>query len=225
MAYTIKNHKLIGPDVIYQKSPNQSGNIEKNLKYLVVHYTAGKSFERSVEHLCKSASKASAHLVIGRQGEVAQLVPLSRKSWHAGKSEWNGISGLNSYSIGVELDNAGKLTKNASGQYKTWFGKVIPEEEVFIGAHKNNPNVVCGWHEYTEIQLEKLEEISMLLFEKYNLEDILGHDDIAPSRKSDPGPAFPMTNFKSIVMGRHNEEKDWANELVYDSHNKLFVLP
>jgi len=80
----IKNHKLVGVD--YKRSPNQSGTIKPT--YLVIHYTAGRSAEAAVRTLTSRKRKASAHLVIGRDGSVTQLVPFNRKAWHAGKSEW-----------------------------------------------------------------------------------------------------------------------------------------
>jgi N-acetylmuramoyl-L-alanine amidase len=37
------------------------------------------------------------------------------------------------------------------------------------------------------------------------LKDVLGHEDIAPGRKSDPGPAFPLAALKSRVLGREDD--------------------
>lgn len=54
--------KLIGPDMI------------------VVHYTAGTSARMAAEFLAKEEVKASAHLVIGRQGELFQLVPFDTEA-------------------------------------------------------------------------------------------------------------------------------------------------
>jgi len=55
---------------------------------------------------------------------------------------------------------------------------------------------------YTEIQLQTAMDVGIALVKTYNLKDVLGHDDIAPHRKSDPGPAFPMSSFRSKIMGR-----------------------
>ena len=44
--------------------------------------------------------------------------------------------------------------------------------------------------------------------EKYALKDVLGHEDIAPGRKADPGPAFPMASFRARLMGRADDEVD-----------------
>ena len=72
---------------------------------IVVHYTAGTSARTAAEFLAKEEVKASAHLVIGRQGELFQLVPFDTEAWHAGRSCYGGRANLNRYSIGIELDN------------------------------------------------------------------------------------------------------------------------
>jgi N-acetylmuramoyl-L-alanine amidase len=46
----------------------------------------------------------------------------------------------------------------------------------------------------------------LALFETYpSLQEIVGHEDIAPHRKKDPGPAFPMSHFRSLVTGRKDD--------------------
>lgn len=211
MSYTIKNHKLIGPEdnpVIYQKSPNQSGLITP--RYLIIHATGGRSFQKSVNYLCKKSSKVSAHFVIGRGGEVAQLVDADRKAWHAGRSSWNGLKGLNSHSLGLELDNSGKLTLQEDGVYKTWFKTTVLEE-----------NVVCidgeYYHKYTDTQLETLYEVSKVLIEEYELEDVLGHFEIAPKRKVDPYVSFNMKAFRKKLFLNPED--------YYDEEKQMCMMP
>jgi len=48
--------------------------------------------------------KVSAHLLIRREGELIQFVPLGRRAWHAGESSFRGRSCCNDYSIGIELE-------------------------------------------------------------------------------------------------------------------------
>lgn len=60
---------------------------------------------------------------------------------------------------------------------------------------------------YTGAQYDKLVEISRLLMSHYphiNLSRIVGHDDIAPGRKTDPGVAFDWGRFRSQLMGRES---------------------
>lgn len=48
--------------------------------------------------------KVSAHLLVRRDGELVQFVPLHLRAWHAGASECEGRSRVNDFSIGVELE-------------------------------------------------------------------------------------------------------------------------
>lgn len=198
----IVNNRLVAEatteKISQYQSPNKGGIIVP--EYLIIHYTAGRSAESSVATFMNPAEKKSAHLVIGRDGSIHQMMDFTRKAWHAGVSHWGALDGLNSYSIGIELDNPGKLTK-VNGKYVAWFGKAYPESDVMEAQHKNQTHKAF-WHTYTEAQLEACIAVSKVLVKKYGLKDILGHDDIAPDRKEDPGPAFPMASFKAHVMGR-----------------------
>ncbi|CAG9297950.1 1,6-anhydro-N-acetylmuramyl-L-alanine amidase AmpD [Celerinatantimonas diazotrophica] len=51
-----------------------------------------------------SELNVSAHLVIDRTGEVEQFVPLNKRAWHAGVSEYNGRHNCNDFAIGIELE-------------------------------------------------------------------------------------------------------------------------
>lgn len=177
-----------------------------NPQYLIMHYTAGADAESSIQSLTDPSSKASAHLVISRAGEVTQLAPFNVITWHAGVSAWAGVTGLNQYSIGIELDNAGKLTRTGN-EWLSWFQRSYPHQDVLEAQHKNGGEV-AGWHRYTKQQLNAAVQVATLLVREYNLRDVLGHDDIAPGRKTDPGPAFPMSSFRAAVLGRSDDGQD-----------------
>ncbi len=49
---------------------------------------------------------ASAHALIRRDGQIVQYVPFGERAWHAGKSDYQGRSGCNDFSIGIELEGA-----------------------------------------------------------------------------------------------------------------------
>jgi N-acetylmuramoyl-L-alanine amidase len=193
-----------GPAVSFQASPNRGDVLEP--RYLVMHYTAGRGADESVSWLCNPASRASAHLVIGRDGTITQLVPFDRVSWHAGVSQWDGIKGLNQHSIGIELDNAGRLTRQG-GRWRAWFGTEYPDEQVMEATHKHE-TAAAGWHIYTPEQIESALAISTLLMAKYDLKDVVGHEDISPGRKSDPGPAFPLESFRARLLGRAQDQAE-----------------
>ena len=205
----IQNHRLIADDgtpVRYVETPNKGGLMTP--EYLIMHYTAGSSAEGSVSWMCNPAAKAAAHLVIGRDGSLTQLAPFNRITWHAGKSEWEGRSGLNGFSIGIELDNAGKLERVGSRWISAVSKRAYPDDDVLVDNHKHDrPGTPpIGWHEYSEAQLEVAAQVGLLLMEKYALKDVLGHEDIAAGRKADPGPAFPMASFRARLMGRADDE-------------------
>ncbi|MBR9912862.1 MAG: N-acetylmuramoyl-L-alanine amidase [Gammaproteobacteria bacterium] len=200
----VVNHRLIGDNgtpVEFRRSPNQSDTIKP--EFLVIHYTAGRSASSSINWLTNKDARASAHLVIGQDGATTQLVAFNRKAWHAGSSRWAGREGLNSCSIGIELDNPGRLERRVNGWCSTW-GDPVDPANVIEARHKNG-GAECGWHTYSGAQLETLQNIAVCLVNHYDLLDVIGHDDIAPGRKSDPGPAFPMARIRSAVIGREQE--------------------
>lgn len=203
----IVKHRLVkddGTPYPFVATPNVGGKVDP--RYLVMHYTAGRSAKESINYLATRAAKASAHVVIARDGAITQQVPFDRVAWHAGQSRWEGIVGLNSYSLGIELDNAGVMKRAANGKWTAWFGDRYPDEEVTEAAHRNEPGTVRGWHEYTPKQLDAALELAALLVRTYGIRDVIGHDDISPGRKQDPGPLFPMASFRGRVMGRQDEQ-------------------
>lgn len=197
-------HRDDGTVFDFVASPNIGGKVAH--KYLVIHYTAGSSAAGAISSLTNPAHKASAHLVIAHDGSITQLVPFDRIAWHAGRSRWHGLEGLNRHSLGIELDNAGKLSRQG-GQWRAWFGRTYQDTEVMEAVHKHE-TVSRGWHLYSEAQIQATIDVSRLLIGRYGLLDVVGHDDIAPGRKSDPGPAFPMESFRAQVMGRQDDRPE-----------------
>jgi N-acetylmuramoyl-L-alanine amidase len=204
LGLSIKGNRLVGPGVSFIETPNKGGDLSP--RYLVFHYTAGKSAANSIGWLTNPESQASAHLVVARNGRITQLAPFNVKAWHAGISHWDGLSRLNSYSIGIEMDNAGPL-KKVGDKYQAWFGTLYREDQVIYGKHKldDQPR---WWHAYTEVQIQKALELAQLLVRHYGLKDVVGHEDIAPDRKRDPGPAFPLEHIRARVLGRKEEERE-----------------
>jgi len=199
---TIKNHLLEGDKVTQRETPSRGGKF--NPQYLVFHYTVGSSAKGAADWLCNPKAKASAHLVVGRGGEIIQLAPFNVVTWHAGVSHWAGLTGMNNYSIGIEMDNAGVL-KAMGGNYVSSFGKVYPPSEVVLATHRHQ-DVERPWHAYTEVQISRAFELTELLFDHYGLKEVLGHEDIARGRKIDPGPAFPLSSLAARVSGRMEDD-------------------
>ena len=204
----IQKHRLSADDdtpLRYVETPNKGGVMIP--EYLVMHYTAGSSAEGAIAWLCNPAAKASAHLVIARDGAITQLAPFNRVTWHAGQSRWAGRSGVNAFSIGIELDNAGRLERIGNRWVAPLSKREYGDDEVFVGTHKNDPTAPPGgWHDYSAAQLDAAIAVGLLLMRRYALKDVLGHEDVAPGRKSDPGPAFPMAAFRARLVGRDDQD-------------------
>ena len=204
-------HNDEGNTLTFESTPNHGGTLIP--EYLVLHYTAGRNAASSIRWFQNSTASASAHIVIGRDGTVTQMVPFNQIAWHAGISRWEDRVGLNAYSIGIELDNPGKLSRRGNRWY-SWFEHAYDDELVYEGVHKNESEA-AGWHTYTHNQIEAALDVSSLLMKKYELKDVLGHEDISPGRKTDPGPAFPMASFRSHLLGRRDEQPEVFETTTY----------
>lgn len=176
-------------------------------KIVVMHYTAGSSARSSASWFQNSAARASAHVVIARDGSVIQCVNFERVAWHAGRSTWGSLSGLNSHSIGIEMANWGPLQSAGNG-WASYTGARISDP--VIAVHRNgNPDgsrSPIGWEPFSDAQMETARAVVRALIEEYGIEEIVGHDDIAPVRKHDPGPAFNMTRFRNDLLDQRAED-------------------
>ncbi len=196
--WTVEGHRLFadGCPVPFRASPNIGGKIAEH-RLLLHHFTSG-FYAGSIEWLCNPAAKASAHLVVGEGGEVTQLVPFDRAAWHAGKSAWGDITGsVNPVSIGIEIANLGDLD-GSPGHY-TFAGHAVPDDRVIMARHKAG-GAARPWHTYPAAQIAAVIGISRALQAAYGIHELLGHEDVAPGRKVDPGPAWPMDMVRAAVM-------------------------
>ena len=185
-SLTLSNYVLKGISS-YQESPNVGDFLDLTSDiFIILHYTATIDAKTAIDILTDPERAVSAHLVIDRDGSITQLVPFNKIAWHAGVSEWKGLTSLNKYSIGIEIVNAGKLEKDDSGVFLTWDGKEIPSNQVYT--HSDG----TYWQLYTEKQLNILKKIIKILKSSYKVSEILRHSDISPDRKIDPGPALTI---------------------------------
>ena len=156
---------------------------------LVIHFTGGASAKSSIDAMRQRG--VSAHLTIDRDGTIYQSVAFSTQAAHAGVSRWRdpktGIiyNGLNAFSIGIELANAGD-----DPDAFAWAER-LPGFTSITARHRNG-GPMTEWENFPPPQMDALFAVSKLLVDFYRLDDITGHDCIAPERKNDPGPAFPM---------------------------------
>jgi N-acetylmuramoyl-L-alanine amidase len=172
-------------------------------RLLVIHFTSGLSAKSSIDFWKSPEAKgANAHIIIDRDGTIFECRAFDRTAGHAGKSRWkdptNGLrTGCNAFSIGIELANAGNSVSGSVENPKA-FGKHPLEAGAISAKHKNGGGVEL-WEIYPTAQLESCFALAKALVEHYQLDDVVGHEDIAPERKNDPGPAFPMQKLRESV--------------------------
>jgi N-acetylmuramoyl-L-alanine amidase len=221
MAFTVKNNLLFrdGNQVKHFNTTKTSGKRKFPISYIVIHYTAGITFESDIRTLSSDQNvQSSCQLVVSKEGEVVQISDFSEILWHAGKSSWNGIEGLNSYSIGIEVTNPGFVDfayeKDGISYYKYPGSSTVKwndrDDKINFVAHKNG-GPKKYWVEFSKAQMEALYGIVKALKEAYPIKEVVGHDMIAPLRKCDPGPCLP-DDFYSNVNGTKASQNDYSNE-------------
>ena len=72
-----------------------------------------------------------------------------------------------------------------------------------IGIEITNPGHEFNYKKFSKKQISSLLKLSKFLIKKYkiNPKNILGHSDIAPSRKKDPGEKFPWKYLSQNAVG------------------------
>ena len=199
----VVNHLLEG--VRFERSPNVSGMMTPT--GAIMHYTAGFTADSAIKTLTNPAAKVSAHLVIDTDGTITQLVPFNRIAWHAGPSSLGGKSGCNNFTIGFEFVNPGYFRIAKDGTVMDWEGKrpiakdVLAKYDLSVKA----PNARIGggtfiWPGYTKAQIAAGKAALAALRDAYPITAIAGHEEIDTRKwKTDPGPAFPMGEFKALL--------------------------
>lgn len=193
----IQNHLLTGT-AKHSMSPNHGWAIQPSV--IVLHYTAsgGPNGMDDADYLSRATAKASAHIVVGRDGTVTQIVPLNIKAWHAGVSTLHGKANVNDFSIGIEIDNWGYLDT----QGKSHSGTLVPPNERFPATRSGH----VSWEAYKPAQLAAVEAVIAAITSHYKIKEIVGHEDIAPGRKQDPGPA--LDKFKKQMKEKYMADTD-----------------
>ncbi len=134
----IKNGLLTDAQVIHQPSQDHGGDIKPEV--IVIHYTGSGSMKGSADWLSHLDNiYVSAHIVIGRDGRMTQLVAFHKQAFHVGLSKHNGEPNVNKFSIGIELVNWGKLTPgpdfNTSGILRSYVDTEVFKDGAILMQH------------------------------------------------------------------------------------------
>lgn len=134
------------------------------VKFIIVHYTVS-DLPQSIKILTEQTVSSHYLLTDEADPKIYQLVDETRQANHAGVSNWKNYTLLNGSSVGIEIVNKG-FTEGPNGRV---------------------------WYPFPQAQIDKLIVLMKQIAERHGVppENVLGHSDIAPQRKQDPGPMFP----------------------------------
>lgn len=168
---------------------DRGGKFPKPPVGIVLHYTASSTMSSAERQLTqKDQTYVSAHALIDKTGEIHQLVRFDYIAYHAGESRWKGLYGVNAYMLGIELVNPGYVDKK---QVAGW--------PVELRQHKNG-GPTRAWYAYPDAQVQACAELCKALKAHYpSIVEVIGHDDVAPARKVDPGPAWNWSKFRALT--------------------------
>ena len=188
-----------------------STNQNSRVNYLVIHATSAL-FQESLELLSTpNPNPVSSHYLIPYADDptyqeadlrVYRLVSEERRAWHAGISQWANEVALNNRSIGIEIVNDFKCKD---------------------GGNPDSIDMECSFPNYPKNQIDLvLSLIKEILARHPEIDpvDIVAHSDIAPNRKSDPGPNFPWKELYENGIGAWYDITDFNAQL-----NKLKKQP
>jgi len=198
------------PKVIDKRSTDKtSGRFSRSTlpDTIIIHYTGSTTAESAIRTLTDPRVKASAHVVVDLDGTVTQLIPFSHIGWHAGVSSYGDRNGINKYSLGIEIVNPGYLTKTADGAFYTAYNQKVDASKAELKKHRNESSERY-WHTYTTEQIVTVEEICRAMKEVFPISYLLGHEEISPKRKVDPGPCFPLEKLRSKILDLRSQDED-----------------
>ena len=186
----------------------QSESFSTRIRFVVIHYTS-IDWENSLKVLTNERYEVSSHYLIPEGGDdtysdqikIFQLVDEENRAWHAGISKWGERTNINDQSIGIELVNQAECSVRQGSQYD----------------YTNN--YICLFSEFDSDQIDQL---ILLLKDILSRHDeikptyIVGHSDISPDRKFDPGPKFPWKKLYENGIGA------WYDDQTFEKYNNQF---
>src|SRR5512141_3170575 len=171
-------------------SANQDGRV----RFLVLHFT-DENFERSLDLLTRPhENPVSAHYLVTRAGAdgraaptVFRLVDESRRAWHAGPSRFQGHELLNDDSVGIEIVYESHCPRDRPAGMSPW-----------------DYEAGCAYPPYPADQITVVVQLAQDIIRRHPEIDatrVVGHADIQPENKTDPGPQFPWPRLAAAGVG------------------------
>lgn len=154
----------------------------------------------------------SVHFVVQRDGRRKQNIPLNERGAHAGgkTSKLHGKGNVNGRTIGIEIENVGPLVERPNGEIWTTGRFAAKFDGPGVSAGGKHPGRDADypytlWEAYPPDQIDSVCRLLRDLADEIpaldNRQAWKGHENVDPSRKMDPGPAFPWTVVLKRVFG------------------------
>jgi N-acetylmuramoyl-L-alanine amidase len=171
-------------DTIDCPSPNFDER-DQPISMVVLHYTGMEDAASAIARLRDPEAKVSCHYLVAEDGQVLRMVPEEKRAWHAGRSYWRGIHGVNTASIGIEIVNPG---------------------------HE------FGYRAFPEEQMDALVPLVADIVKRHGIapSNVVGHSDVAPDRKQDPGELFDWARLAKVGLALKRPTKGLMDPLWTD---------
>jgi len=107
------------------------------------------------------------------------------------------------------IDEGGRITQMVAEEMRAWHaGEATWAGEcdinsASIGVEVHNPGHEMGYPDFPEAQLRAVEALCKDIITRHRIrpERVLGHSDVAPTRKKDPGEKFPWARLARAGIG------------------------
>ncbi len=187
-----------------------SANQSSRINFLVIHFTS-EDFAESMRLLTQPTDRpVSVHYLVPEPGDetydrerllVHRLVREPRRARHAGVSYWAASQSMNNSSIGIEIVNRSRC------------------EDIDPAAEPAPENQQCTFLDFPEEQIELVVRLAKDILERnpdIDPIDVIGHGDIAPDRRLDPGPKFPWKRLYENGIG------PWYDDDTFERYLAMF---
>ena len=150
------------------------------------------------------------------------------------KTEKSAIKRLTNFNSKVSchyfIKNNGEILTLVPDLYISWHAGISAWKKYrsinrnSIGIEISNPGHESTYKKFSKKQIKSVLKLSTFLVKKYNIKSnfILGHSDISPDRKKDPGEKFPWKLLSKYRIGVwHSVEKKFLNKCRFKKINKI----
>ena len=127
------------------------------------------------------------------------------------------------------IKNNGEIVVIVPDLYEAWHAGVSSWKNFkslnknSIGIEISNPGHNSNYKKFSKKQIQSIKKLSKFLIKKYkiNKKNILGHSDIAPDRKKDPGEKFPWMNLSKFGIGKWHS---LSKKIIFKNRGKKISL-